>query len=401
MESDKPLSVTEINELIKTIVNTHIGHKIFVKGELSNIKKSNGHLYFTLKDSISNISGIFWRFNTDSFNNGDMVTVGGKITFFSKQGTYQITTTEMDKCGTGDINTKYLKLKEDFDNKGYFLKSKVIKDFPKKIRNIGILTATEGAALQDILYVLNNNNFMGNVYIKNSTVQGTGCSKSVKDGIHYFNNIKEKIDILIIARGGGSVEDLMGYSSEEVVKAIYESQIFIISAIGHEIDFMLSDFAADFRAPTPSIAGETLIKKQKEEKDILSSNLEKLKKLEYTILSHVSNLESKLNHCANLHKLCNPINFINTEIEKIELIRKKIKDKISYNINDSMHELDKLKIKNSVHNIKKITKKGYAIITDENNNLIENSIEFKKKMKNNDNIKFIFNDGEISLKNLV
>jgi exodeoxyribonuclease VII large subunit len=400
MESDKPLSVTEINELVKTVVSTHVGHKIYVKGELSNIKKSNGHLYFTLKDSLSNISGIFWRFNSDAFNNGDMVTVGGKITFFSKQGTYQITATEMDKCGTGDINTKYQKLKDDFDNKGYFSKSKENKEFPKKIRNIGILTAAEGAALQDILYVLNNNNFMGNVYVKNSIVQGNGCSKSVKDGIQYFNNMKNKVDILVIARGGGSDEDLMGYSTEDVVKSIHESTIFTISAIGHEIDFMLSDFAADFRAPTPSIAGETIIKEQKKEKEKLLCNFEKLKKLEYSILSQISGFESKLNYYVNMHKLCNPINFINNEIEKIESIKKKIKDKILHNINDSIHELDKLKIKNSVHNIKKITKKGYVIITDENDNLIENSIEFKKKIKNKDNIKFMFNDGEICLKDI-
>lgn len=397
MESNKPLSVSEINELVKTIAATHIGHKIFIKGELSNIKKSNGHLYFTLKDSISNINGIYWRFNSDALKNGDVVIVEGKITFFTKQGTYQITASNIDKCGIGDINTKYQNLKEEFEKKGYYSKK---REFPKKIRNIGLLTAKEGAALQDILYVLNNNNFMGNVYIKNCLAQGNSCAKSVKDGIEFFNNMKDKIDILVIARGGGSVEDLMGYSTEDVVKTIYLSDIFTISAIGHEIDFMLSDFAADFRAPTPSIAGETIIKEQNKEKEILSQKFDKIKNLEFSILSQISSFESILNKYINSHKSCNPINFINSEIEKIENIKKKIKDKILHNINDSIHELDKLKIKNSVHSIKKITKKGYAIITDEDDNLIENFADFKKKMKANENIKFMFNDGEICLKDL-
>lgn len=397
MKSNKPLSVSEINELVKSIAATHIGHKIYVKGELTNMKKSNGHLYFTLKDSISNISCIFWKFNSDAFNNGDMITVGGKITFFTKQGTYQITVTELDKCGVGDINAKYQKQKEEFEKKGYYSQK---REFPKKIRNIGLLTAKEGAALQDILYVLNNNNFMGNVYIKNTIVQGNSCAKSVKEGIGYFNTMKNKIDILIIARGGGSVEDLMGYSTEEVVEAIFHSKIFTISAIGHEIDFMLSDFAADFRAPTPSIAGETIIKEQNKEKDIIMQNFEKLKNLEFSIISQISSFDNMLHKCINKHKSCNPINFICGEIDKIETIKKKIKDKILHNINDSIHELDKLKIKNSVHSIKKITKKGYVIITDENDILIQNSVQFINKIKNKENIKFMFNDGEVCFSDL-
>jgi exodeoxyribonuclease VII large subunit len=369
---------------------------------MANVKKAGGNMYFSLKDQISNINAVFWRIDNDNFSNGDIVTVSGKITFYTKQGSYQITASSIEKGGVGDINTKYQKLKDDFEKKMYFSKKRA---FPEKIKNIAILTSAEGAALQDILYVLKNNNFVGNVYIKNCLVQGNGCPKSVKDGIEYFNKLQNttptKFDILVVARGGGSMEDLMGYSSEDVVKAIYESQIFTISAIGHEVDTMLSDFAADFRAPTPSIAGETIIKYQKKENESLSKSYEKIKELEYSILSKISNCESKLNQCANIHKSYNPINFINLEIERVECIKRKIREKIHHNIHDSNHELDKLKIKNNMNNTTKILKNGYTIITDENDNLIETANDFKNKIKEKIGLKIMFSDAEINLTEII
>jgi exodeoxyribonuclease VII large subunit len=398
METNNPLSVSEINELIKTIAATYLDGKVYIKGEIANLKKSGDNLYFSLKDQNSIINAIFWKIGNNSFNNGDVVTLCGKITFYSKQGTYQITATSIVKDGTGDINAKYQKMKEEFDKKMYFSKKRF---FPEKIKNIAILTAREGAALQDILFVLNNNKFIGNVYVKNCIVQGINCPNNVKENIEYINNLnKEKklnIDILVVARGGGSVDDLMGYSSEEVVKAIYNSEIFTISAIGHEIDAMLSDFAADYRAPTPSIAGETIIKYQKKEYDYFSKIGEKIKELEFNILSKLSNYESKLNQCSNIHKSYNPTNIINKQIELYESIQKRIKDKIHHNIHEVVHELDKLKIKNNMHDINKMLKNGYSIVTDEQDNLIQNSQEFKNKLKDKKQIKIMFCDGEINL----
>jgi exodeoxyribonuclease VII large subunit len=398
MDINNPLSVNETNELLKTIVNTHIGNKMYIKGEITNIKKSGGNMYFALKDDYSSINCVFWRIDNDNFNNGDIVTIGGKLTVYTKNGTYQITATSIEKGGKGDINMKYEKMKEEYEKKNYFSKK---RKFPEKIKNIAILTSMEGAALQDIMYVLKNNNFTGNVYVKNCLVQGNSCPKSVKEGIEYFNKNFQNIDILVIARGGGGIEDLMGYSSEEVVKSVYESNIFTISAIGHEIDTMLSDYAADYRAPTPSIAGETIIKYQKKEGEIISKSYEKMKELEYVILSKLTNYENKLNQYTNTHKLYNPISYINSEIEKIEYIKKKIRDKIIHNIHDANHELDKLKIRNNMNNIAKIMKNGYTIITDEKDNLIESVTDFKNKIKEKVKVKIMFNDGEVNLHDLI
>jgi exodeoxyribonuclease VII large subunit len=343
---------------------------------------------------VSNISGVYWRYN-GNYDNGDKVVICGKLTFYTKNGTYQISASNIIKSGIGDISVKYQKMKDDFDKKGYFLKKRV---FPQKINNVAIITSLEGAALQDILYVLNHNKFCGNVYIKNCLAQGQGCPKSVKEGIEYFNEYNKNVnlDVLIIARGGGSIEDLIGYSSEEVVKAIYQSDIFTISAIGHEIDNMLSDFAADCRAPTPSISAELLIKNKKEEFDNILKKEEKLKELKYNILSKIQNHFSQLEKMQNVCNLKNPINIIDGEIDKFDTIKKKLRDKISFNLRDDLYEIEKYKMKNNNYNIKKNMKNGYVVIVDENDNLINTKIEFENK-KQEGKMKIVFKDGDVFL----
>lgn len=394
MLNNEPISVSELNEIVKSVFSQQIGDVIYVQGEICNLKKNNGNMYFSLKDDVSNISAVFWRYN-GNYDNGDKVIICGKLSFYTKNGTYQITAINIKKSGVGDISVKYQKMKDEFDKKGYFLNK---KNFPQKINNVAIITSLEGAALQDILYVLNHNKFTGNVYIKNCLAQGQGCPKSVKDGIEYFNefNKKTKLDVLIIARGGGSIEDLIGYSSEEVVKAIYETEIYTISAIGHEIDNMLSDFAADCRAPTPSISAELLIKNKKEEIDNILKREEKTKELKYNILSKIQTYYSQLEKMQNICNLKNPVNIINSEIDRFDSIKKKLKDKISFNLRDNFYEMEKYKMKNYNYNVKKNMKNGYVIIVDENDNLINTRGEFEKK-KQEGKIKIMFKDGDVFL----
>lgn len=395
MSNANPVSVSELNEIIKVVFTQQFSDAIYVQGEICNLKKNNGNMYFSLKDDTSNVNCVFWRSGNNNYDNGDKVIITGKLTFYAKQGTYQITVNNIIKSGVGDINTKYDKLKEDFNNKGYFSKK---REFPKEINNVGILTSLEGAALQDILYVLKTYNFSGNIYIKNCLAQGVNCPKSVKEGIEYFNefNKKTKLDVLIIARGGGSIEDLFGYSSEEVVKAIYETQIFTISAIGHEIDTMLSDFAADCRAPTPSISAELLVKNKKEQYNIIAKKAEKLKQIEYTILSKMQSYMSQIQYLENKCNRKNPQYIITQEINKLEDIKKRIKEKIILNIRDVMYDIEKVKFKNNSHNINKNLKKGYVIIVDEENNLINTKQDFENK-KQNGKIKIMFSDGDYLL----
>ena len=396
MDTENALSVSEINELIKTIITENLDQKIYVKGEISNMKRSNGNIYFSLKDEGAMINIVYWRPKFEDYSNGDNVIVSGKVTCFPKQGTYQITVQTIDKSGVGDLQKKYEKLKEMLEAKSYFSKK---REFPTQINRIAILTAAGGAALQDILYVLKENRFTGEIYIKNCLVQGTNCPNSVKDGIIYFNTLNTHlpIDVLIIARGGGSIEDLMGYSTEEVVRAIYKSDIFTISAIGHEIDKMLSDFAADFRAPTPSIAAETIIKIQKKQFESVKKYYDILSQLEYTIKSKISNYENKITNLFSIHKSFNSENIINNEIRRLESILKNVSDKVSHNMNGCVYEVEKLKNKNNMYNTSKVLKSGYVIITNEQGDLIDTLVEFKKCVKKEAVFKIIFKDGEESL----
>jgi exodeoxyribonuclease VII large subunit len=259
------------------------------------------------------------------------------------------------------------------------------------------LTSLEGAALQDILYVLKTNDFKGDVYIKNCMVQGVGCPSSVREGIEYFNKLNNKIpiDILLVSRGGGAITDLLSYSEEEVVKAIYESNIFTISGVGHEIDTMLIDYAVDYRAPTPSVAAETIVKYQKKENEIILKYCEKLKQLEYVIESKITNNISKLNNLKSIHKSLRPDNIIDNEIERLNKILKKIYDKRTYNVIDVSNNLEKLKQKNNMYSTEKILKKGYTIITNENDDLIDTLSEFKNHIDNKIKLKITFSDGSI------
>lgn len=396
MDVSNALSVGELNELIKKVLTNALNTKIYVKGEISNIKKYGKGFYFSLKDENSLVSAVCWDKNSDEYHNGEKVVVSGKISCYTKNGIYQLTVYTIDKTGVGELYVKYDQLKKTLEEKSYFSKK---REMPSKIKRIGILTSLEGAALQDILYVLRTNNYVGDIYIKNCIVQGSGCPPSVKTGIIYFNqlNINIPFDALIIARGGGSLEDLMGYSTEEVVETIYKSDIFTISAIGHEIDTMLSDYAADFRAPTPSIAGETIIKIQKKEYDLLHGIQEKIQQIKDTINNKIISYTEKLENLEKIHNSFSPKNIIENEISKLEKITVSIRDKILSNLHNMLTEIDKLKYKNSMYDINKIMKSGYVLVTNQNGDLISSTVEFKKELNADSQLKLVFSDGEVNL----
>ena len=265
------ISVSELNILLKDELKKTFPEKICVKGEISGYKKYGTTIYANLKDDISIINLIKFRATNDNFNNGDLVIATGNIDYYIKNGNINFVANKIELTGEGNIQKRLENLKIKYENLGYFHNK---KSFPTNIKSIGIITAKDGAALQDILFVLNSNKFEGNIFIKNSPVQGIDCPKGVCSGIKYFNEFQkngQKIDLIMITRGGGGIDDLMGFSDSTVIEEIYNSKIFIMSAVGHEVDNMLSDFVADIRAPTPSIGAEILCKNCIN-KDILIKN---------------------------------------------------------------------------------------------------------------------------------
>jgi exodeoxyribonuclease VII large subunit len=251
-------SVSELNNDIRKNLLKKYTSNIVVFGEISGYKLSRDNAYFTLKDKESAIQCVVWKVGSDNvYRNGEQIVVTGKLAVYIKTGSYQISVNKIELVG---INNDDKRVKEEMEKLGYFdLKNK--KPVPRIIKNIGIVTAVGGAALQDILYVLQNGNYNGNIHIYDCIVQGINCPTSVCSGINYFKD-NHNIDLLLITRGGGSNEDLIGFSDKSVCEAIFNCPVFTVSAVGHEVDFMLSDLVADLRAPTPTFAGSFIIKHQ-------------------------------------------------------------------------------------------------------------------------------------------
>lgn len=259
--SDKVFSVSEINSIIKDMLEGTFP-QITIEGEISNFRpNSTGHLYFTLKDSTNQISAVMFRGYANYLNfkvqDGLKVQCTGKLTVYGAQGKYQINITKMSASGEGAILKMLEDRKQKLNAEGLFAESKK-KPLPEFPKTIGIVTSPTGAALRDILQITKRRNKCVSVVVLPAVVQGSEAAETIAKQIKVAN--KEKLcDVLIVGRGGGSLEDLLPFSEEIVVRAIAESKIPVVSAVGHEIDWALSDFAADKRAPTPSAAAEIVV----------------------------------------------------------------------------------------------------------------------------------------------
>lgn len=261
MPSEKIFSVTEINSLIKDMLEGSFP-QLTIEGEISNYRpNSTGHLYFTLKDSANQISAVMFRGYANylgfKIQDGMKVQCTGKLTVYGAQGKYQINITRMSVAGEGAI----LKMIEDRKRKlaaeGLFAQEKK-KPLPLFPKTIGIVTSPTGAALRDILQITRRRNKCVSVVVLPAVVQGADAAETIARQIYTANRAK-LCDVLIVGRGGGSLEDLLPFSEEIVVRAIASSEIPVVSAVGHEIDWALSDYAADVRAPTPSAAAELVV----------------------------------------------------------------------------------------------------------------------------------------------
>lgn len=394
------LTPTQINERISTIVSLNIDERIIITGEISNFKLSGVNLFCTLKDSASSISLTMWGYakNLDEKNyisNGDKVTVTGKISFYSKTGSYCVSAYRIEKTGVGDLHTEYEKLKLKFKEMGFFDRK---KELPSKIKNLGIITAHGGAALQDVLYVLEKNKFRGNVFVKNCNVQGSNCPRSVIESIRYFNsNIYP--DIILICRGGGSFEDLMGYSDEKLLYAIFESEIPTISAIGHEVDFMLSDFVADYRAPTPSIAGEVITRINNKIVHELEDNISFLENIVYKdIVRDLDRFTLLLENFVSKNDIEKNAQIMETDIgEKMAEIEKFIEIELT----EKIDVLNKYKIENSKYDDDFIMELGYAKIYKIKSSSETDSRRVRpKKISTDDELEIVMRDRRNIEKNI-
>ena len=259
----KKFSVTSLTNYIKLSLESDIIlSNVNVEGEVSNLKyHSNGNIYFSLKDDTCKINCImFSRYveNLDfEIKDGENINIVGKISVYDREGTYQIVCYMIEKQGIGELYKQFEILKKNLEQKGYFNELHK-KPIPKICFNIGVITSATGAVIQDILNVSKRKNRFVNIKVFNSLVQGNEAYKDIVQGIRYFN-IENNVDVIIIARGGGSIEDLWAFNNEILAEEIYKSKIPIVSGVGHETDVTICDFVSDLRASTPTAAAEICI----------------------------------------------------------------------------------------------------------------------------------------------
>lgn len=256
-------TVTQINNYIKAVLDkVPVLQNIWIKGEISNFKlHSSGHIYLTLKDNGAVLKAVMFRNAASTLEfkpaDGTKVLARGRISVYESGGQYQMYIEEMEAEGTGDLYAKFEELKRRLAEEGLFEESRK-KPIPKFPETIGIVTSPTGAAIRDMINVLSRRCPMVKVIIYPCLVQGENAAQSIVSGIEYFNT-KKKVDVIITGRGGGSIEDLWAFNEEITARAIFTSEIPVISAVGHEVDFTISDFVSDLRAPTPSAAAELAV----------------------------------------------------------------------------------------------------------------------------------------------
>ena len=394
--NEKIYSVHELNLEIKNVITLNYTDRVKVEGEISNYKVSHKNLFFTLKDEESKIDVVCWgAFNNKELHNGKRVVVTGRISCWDRQGSYQITANKIEIKGIGDLYSLFLKLQAQYETAGYF-DSKNKKPLNEQINRIGVITALEGAALKDFLYVLEKNRFHGEVCVKGCVVQGKDCPKSVAKCVKELDMLN--LDVIVITRGGGSYEDLFGFSHKEIIEAIYNANTCIISAIGHEIDTMLSDYVADIRAATPSVAGEIIALHQQQRTNI--NYIFKYKdKIRLDLITDLHQLKSQIHDIDNLIE--SPMITIDKYSNKIANFASALKIGISNTLNQYIVELKDAIVTINSNNPQNVLNHGYVMIVDEdNNNMIRSGIDLmflKDLADSNKKLKIVFKDKTLSV----
>lgn len=266
MPSGQPLTVAQLNHQVRFLLETNYG-SVTVQGEISNLSRpASGHIYFTLKDANAQIRVAMFRSSLNAshakLKNGDQVIVRGRISLYEARGDYQLIATSLKPAGEGALQLAFLQLKERLEKEGLFDPA-YKQALPDSVNTIGVITSPTGAAVHDILTVLKRRFPAINVILYPVVVQGNEAPGQICRAIE-LANAQPLVDVLIVGRGGGSLEDLWSFNDEQVARAIFASRIPIVAAVGHEVDFTIADFVADHRAPTPSAAAELLSPDQQE-----------------------------------------------------------------------------------------------------------------------------------------
>ncbi len=340
----KIYGVSEISRLVKSTLEDEIG-LVWIEGEISGLRRpASGHLYFDLKDADSLINAVLFRGNLAGvrtpLDNGLQVRVYGSLTTYAPRSSYQVMVRQVEAVGKGSLQEQFEKLKEQLAKEGLFDPARK-RPLPALPQHIGIVTSTTGAAIRDILNILGRRFPNLHVLIAPVMVQGEGAAASIAKALDFLN-ARGGLDVLIVGRGGGSLEDLWAFNEETVARAIYRSKIPVISAVGHEVDFTISDFVADLRAPTPSAAAELVVRAKTDWEELLASQQRRLVR---ALQSEWLQLKNRLTRSAGSYVFREPQNLVRQFAQRIEAARTQMAQHLRAALTESQQRVDEAGLK--------------------------------------------------------
>lgn len=394
MLEPKIYSVSRVNSYIRTMLeNDFVLSSIWVAGEISNFKRhSSGHMYFSLKDSDGVIRCVMFRGDADILpfmpENGMSVIVCGYVTVYEKSGEYQIVVQLMKPDGVGALTIAFEQLKQKLADEGLF-DSDYKREINRRPSNIAVVTSPTGAAVRDIIKIIRARNSSVSITVIPVLVQGEMAAESVAEGIRLANRLK-KADTIIVGRGGGSIEDLWAFNDERVARAIFASEIPVISAVGHETDFTIADFVADLRASTPSNAAELAVNDINEDIRRAEALKERLRRNAFFILS---NKEERYKRACESQAFLYPERELDVKEKYLRDIFARLKKETDIKIKTAENRLQ-----NNISTLEalsplKVLARGYSYTEDTLGNVISSA----EKINEKDNLFVTFSDGKIKV----
>jgi len=376
-------SVSQLNNQAKLAIETKFDN-IWVRGEITSVKTyPSGHTYFTIRDNNSEISVVIFKSNFQNLNSGNKVILSGKLSIYTGKGRYQFIAKSVYPEGDGQLWIKYEQLKKYLEQEGLFdSEHKIpIPIFPKKV---GIITSEKGAVIWDIINFFKNQNINLNFILNHASVQGNNASNEIINGIENLQNMN--VDLIIIARGGGSIDDLWCFNDETLVRKIYSTKIPIISAIGHETDFTLCDFVADYRAPTPSYAAELISRNYQATLQDIDGYLDRISSvIQQQIYKYRKTLfDYSFDSSFEIFK-----NKLKQKNQKFYLFHQSLINKMKYKLERNILKINYYESQFKLSHPDKLLNRGFTFVKDHSGNIVKRV----KKVSLKENINITFQDG--------
>lgn len=383
------LTVSDLTRRIKRTLETGFS-SLSVQGEISNFKwHTSGHLYFTLRDEYAQISAVMWRSRAADLQfvpeDGMRVVVSGRLNIYEIRGIYQVEVYGMRPLGLGELQLAFEQLKNKLAAEGLFNPDRK-RPLPEYPSAIGLVTSHEGAALQDIIHVLRRRFPPVEVVLNPVRVQGTGAAAEIAEAIRDLNSYGN-VDVVIVARGGGSLEDLWAFNEESVARAIASSEIPVVTGVGHEIDFTIADFVADVRAPTPSAAAELVVPDRRAVLDIVHNYWYTMHEFLHNMLNSQRN---RVQHLLNSYSFNKPLELLRRENQRVDELQRTLSRSVSHCL-----QLAQTRVHTAEHRLaalrpQSVLKRGYAIVSKG-----DHLVGSKSELVPDDRITILFHDGKV------